>query len=198
MKTVPIFHFFRTHILKCQKGITLVEILVTALIISILMGVAGPRVAGFFTSKRENLVIFTGIIRKVFDDAFLNDRVNYLIIHLSEPTLSESEEEEEGSLMIRENGISVANLVNGKFVESKRKIFEYKKFPDSFRIDEVVLNTGEVITSGNVMIPFYPQGYSNNVIIHLVINDEERISVRIYKQLKDPEIDKGYTFFDSV
>jgi prepilin-type N-terminal cleavage/methylation domain-containing protein len=198
MNTLPVIHFLRNRILKCQKGVTLVEILVAALIISILVGTVGPRVSGFFSSKRENLVIFTGIIKKVFDDAFLNDRVNYLVIHLSDSALLESDEEEESDLLTRENGISVANLVEGRFVESKRKLFKHKRFPDSFRIDEVVLHTGETITSGNVMVPFYPQGYSDNVIIHLIINDEERISVRIYKQLKEPEIEKGYTFFDRV
>jgi prepilin-type N-terminal cleavage/methylation domain-containing protein len=198
MNTLPVIHFFRRRILKCQKGVTLVEILVTALIISILVGIVGPRVSGFLSNKRENLVIFTGIIKKVFDDAFLNDKVNYLVIHLSDSTLSESDDEDESNLLSRDNGISVANLVDGRFVESTRKLFTHKKFPDSFRIDEVVINTGETITSGNVIVPFYPQGYSDNVIIHLIINDEERISVRIYKQLKEPEIEKGYTFFDRI
>jgi prepilin-type N-terminal cleavage/methylation domain-containing protein len=198
MKIVPILHFLRNRVLKCQKGVTLVEILVVVLIISILVGSVGPRVTGFFSSKRENLIIFTGIIKKVFDDAFLNDRVNYLVIHLSDSTLSETDEEEESDLLQRENGISVANLIDGRFVESKRRIFQHKRFPDSFRIDEVVLHTGETVTSGNIIVPFYPQGYSDNVIIHLIINDEERISVRIYKQLKEPEIEKGYAFFDRV
>jgi prepilin-type N-terminal cleavage/methylation domain-containing protein len=198
MKIVPILHFLRNRVLKCQKGVTLVEILVVVLIISILVGSVGPRVTGFFSSKRENLIIFTGIIKKVFDDAFLNDRVNYLVIHLSDSTLSETDEDEESDLMQRENGISVANLMDGRFVESKRRIFQHKRFPDSFRIDEVVLHTGETVTSGNIIVPFYPQGYSDNVIIHLIINDEERISVRIYKQLKEPEIEKGYAFFDRV
>ncbi len=192
------FHSFKIRVLKSQKGVTLVEILVAALIISILVGTVGPRVTGFFSSKRENLAIFTGIIKKVFDDAFLNDRINYLVIHLADSALSESENEEENDVMTRENGMSVVNLVNGRFVESKRKLFQNKSFPDSFRIDEVVLHTGEIITGGNVMVPFYPQGYSDNVIIHLIVNDEERFSIRIYKQLKEPEIEKGYTFFDRV
>ncbi len=195
---MPVILFFKSRVLKCRKGVTLVEVLVVALIISILIGVAGPRVAGFFTGKRENLVVLTTLIKKVFDDAFLNDRINYLVIHLGDTALSETDEDEESDLMQRENGISVANLVDGRFKESKRKIFKFKSFPGSFRIDEVVLHTGETITSGNVMVPFYPQGYSDNVIIHLLINDEERISVRIYKQLKEPEVEKGYSYFDRV
>ena len=61
--------------------------------------------------------------------------------------------------------------------------------------EEILLSTGEKITTGNVLIPYYPGGQSDNVILHILINNEENWSLRIYKMRKEPEIFHGYINF---
>jgi len=182
-------HFFN------NKGFTLIEIIVVIVIISIVMIITLPRITNFMSNDRENFAILTGKIAKTFDDSFLHDKVNYLAIHL-EGTMLESTEDDD-TIWGRDNGISVINLENGKFVDNKRKILAYKKFPESFRIEEIILSNGEKLTEGTALVPYYPQGYSDNVIIHILVNDEEQWSLRIYKHLKEPRIIPEYITFES-
>jgi len=179
-----------------NKGFTLIEIIVVIVIISIVMMITIPRVSSFLGNKRENFAILTSKIAKTFDDAFLHNHINYLAIHL-EGTMLESTEDDD-NIFGRDNGISVVNLSNGKFVDSQRKILQYKNFPESFRITEVLLSSGETITEGNVLIPFYPQGYSDNVIVHLLVDDEEQWSLRIFKHLKEPRLIPEYVNFETT
>jgi hypothetical protein len=175
----------------------MIEIMVVITIISIMSMIAIPKLTGFFSNKRENLAVITGLITKTFDDSFLREKINYLIIHLYNGTTYP----EKGSMQItkdvfnRSNGISIVNLKDGIFIDNNRKIFQYKEFNNSFKIEEVLLTSGERIQNGNVLIPFYPQGFSDNVIIHLLVNDEEKISIRILKHLKEPKVLSGYVTF---
>jgi prepilin-type N-terminal cleavage/methylation domain-containing protein len=175
-------------------GFTLIEIIVVVAILSILFMIAAPRVTRLFSTQREYFAIFTGMIVSTFDDAFLNNRTDYLTLHLGNPDLDDAAAGRE--LFNRTNGVSVLNIADGEFVESKRKSLGYKKFPDSFRIEEVLLPTGEKITRGNALIPFYPQGYSCNAIVHVLVNGEQQWTVRIDKHIKEPKVLEGYVGYD--
>ena len=59
------------------------------------------------------------------------------------------------------------------------------------------MGSGEKITSGNVLIPFYPRGHSDDVIVHILSNDDERFSMRISKFRKEPKILPDYVSFDT-
>lgn len=178
----------------------MVEIMVVITIISIMSMVAVPRISGFFSNKRENLAVFTGIAVKTFDDSFLHEKINYLVIHLSSGSVGSDDALSSSSkdIFSRGNGLSVVNLMDGAFQDNPRKLFRYKHFNDSFRVEEVVLSSGEIIQSGNVLIPFYPQGYSDNVIVHILVNNEEKISVRIFRHLKEPRVYPGYITFQET
>lgn len=152
-----------------------------------------PRISRFFDSKRNNFLTLTTVIAKTFDDSFLKDRTNFLMIHLYEPM---EELDEENEIFSRTNGISVVTMDReGKFHDSKNRLLKYREFSESFRLEAVVLSTGEKIGTGNVLIPFYPKGYSDNAIIHILVNEEERWSVRIFKLKKEAEIFPDYIDF---
>ncbi|MBN2039854.1 MAG: prepilin-type N-terminal cleavage/methylation domain-containing protein [Spirochaetes bacterium] len=179
--------------LRGNQGFTLVELLIVIVIISIMSLVVVPRISDIFDNKRSSFVILTAMIAKTFDDSFINERQNFLLIHLYDSLESTDLEDE---VFSRDNGISIViRNEDGKFRDNPNKMLQYKKFSDSFRIEEVVLSTGEQITAGNVLIPFYPSGYSDNVILHILVNDDERWSVRIYKMRKEPEIFPEYISF---
>ncbi|MDY6934341.1 MAG: prepilin-type N-terminal cleavage/methylation domain-containing protein [Spirochaetota bacterium] len=182
--------------LKGRDGFTLLEIIIVIVIISVMSMFIAPRMVNYFGSARSHFVVMTTIIAKTFDDSFINDRMNFLVIHLYEPF--EESEGEIDELFSRQNGVSVVNFnEKGKFVKSNNKLLGYKGFPESFKIEEVVLSTGEKVHLGNVLIPFYPQGYSDNVILHILVNAEERWSIRIYKLRKEAKVFPDYIEFES-
>ena len=176
-----------------NHGFTLIELLIVISILSVMSLIVAPRISNIFDSKRSNFIILTTMIAKTFDDSFVNGKLNFVLLHLHEPM---STEEPEDKIFSRDNGISVAvRNNNGSFEDSKNKLLQYKKFSDSFKIEEIILSTGEKVTNGNVLIPFYPDGMSDNVILHIFVNNEENWSVRIYKMRKEPEIFPGYIDF---
>ncbi|MDY6968465.1 MAG: type II secretion system protein [Spirochaetota bacterium] len=179
---------------KNDRGFTLIEVLIVIAIISLMSLFVAPRISNFFGSARGSFIILTNMIAKTFDDSFINERLNFMVIHLSEPGEDTGEDKED--IFSHTNGVSVVNLnEEGIFKETSNKLLKYKEFPDYFILEEVLISTGETITNGNVLIPFYPQGYSDNVILHILVNNEERWSVRIYKLQKEAEIFRDYIEF---
>lgn len=177
-----------------DRGFTLIELVVVIAIISILFMIAVPRITRVFSSQRENFAIFTGMVAATFDDAFLKNRTDFFTIYLTAPDPDDAMGQKD--VFNRKNGVAVLNYVNGEFVDTKRNKLKFKEFSQSFLIEEVIPPTGEAITNGNVMIPFYPQGYSNNYIIHVLVNGEQKWSIRIDKHLKEPKVVEGYATFD--
>lgn len=192
MRAVP--GLIKNKMAHDARGFTLIELVVVIAILSILMMIAVPRVTRIFSSQRENFAIFTGMIAATFDDAFLKNRTDFFTIYLTAPDPDDAMGQKD--VFNRKNGIAVLNYVNGEFVDTKRKTLRFKEFPQSFLIEEVLPPSGEAITNGNVMIPFYPQGYSNNYIIHVLVNGEQKWSIRIDKHIKEPKVFEGYATFE--
>jgi len=187
--------FNRRKLTPDNRGFTLVEIVVVIAIVAVFFMIAAPRVTRVFSSQRENFAICTGMIVKTFDDAFLHNRTNYLTIHLQSPDPDDSLGQTD--VFNRSNGISVLNIVNGEFVDSKLKSLRFKQFSEAFQIEEVILANGEKLRNGNVMIPFYPQGYSDNAIIHVLVNGDQQWSVRIDKHMKEPRVLEGWITYEA-
>ncbi len=175
-----------------NQGFTLIEIIVVLSIISIITMFSMPQIGRFFNGKEKNMGLLTSMITKTFDDSFLNDRINYIVFHLSS---AGDDEDKKEALFSRQNGVSVVNLVNGNFEETKRKLLKNIIFKNSFKLNEILLSNGNQYAEGNVLIQFNPKGFSQNFILHIEI-DEEIWSVRNYKHLKDPEVSKGSLGFD--
>lgn len=186
--------FFKTF---CDsRGFTLIEMVVVLVILSIIALSALPRISGFLNSERKGMAILTGMAVAAFDDALISDHINYLVIHLNEHEIKDNDD---GELFQRRNGVSVVSLSDGKFVESERKMLKHREFDENFLLEEVILSTGEKISTGNVLIPFYPDGHGDDIILHVRISAEEQWTVRMYRFIKEPLVKKGYfTFEDEV
>ncbi|MBP7735816.1 MAG: prepilin-type N-terminal cleavage/methylation domain-containing protein [Spirochaetes bacterium] len=182
--------FIKKKIRLNSRGFTLIEMVVVIAVISILAMIAVPRVTRVFSSQRQNFAIFTGMIASTFDDAFLKNREDILAVYLNAPDPEDPMGQKE--IFNRRNGIAVINSINGEFYDSKRKTLQFKQFSQNFIIEEVLTPTGETFTSGWIPITFYPQGYSNNYIIHVLVNGEQKWSIRIDKHLKEPKVMEGY------
>ncbi len=183
--------FFRA--LFDSRGFTLIELVVVLVIFSIIALSALPRISGFLNTERKGMAILTGMAVAAFDDALVSDRINYLVIHLDE---DEGRDKDDDELFRRRNGVSVVSLSNGKFVESERKMLKHREFNENFILDEVILSTGEKITTGNVLIPFYPDGHGDDIILHVKIEGDEQWTVRMYRFIKEPLVRKGYLTFE--
>jgi prepilin-type N-terminal cleavage/methylation domain-containing protein len=183
-----------------DRGFTFIEIMVVLVVISIMALAVAPRMTNFFKNERENSAILTGLIAKTFDDSFLNDRINYLAIHLYDPgdEASETADKKLKDIFSRRNAVSVLRLENGAFTDNRRRILETRNFADSFRLQEVILSSGEIMKRGTVIVPFYPRGYSDDVIIHVLMNGTDRASIRIRKHMKEPQVAPEYIGFDDI
>jgi len=181
-----------------NRGFTLIETIIVVVVLSIMALAVTPRLTTFFSSERENMAILTGIITKTFDDSFLNSHTNLLAIHLHSAgdEFSDSDDTHVREIFSRTNGLSVLKLEEGKFIENDKKMLQYRGFPDSFMIEEVLFSNGEISRNGTKLVAFYPQGYSDNIIIHILVNNEDRWSVILHKYLKEPVVVKEYKSFE--
>ncbi len=185
----------RTPLPGGNGGFTLLELIIVISILSIIGLVVFPRISSFLQGERGRFVLLTGIIAKTFDDAFLRGNMNYCVIHLNQGNAEMTEYDDR--IFSRKNGISVVTLApDGKFFESPNRLLKYQSFPDSFRFEEVLLENGESAAQGNVLIPFYPAGYADNAILHILVNGSDRWSVRIYRFKKEAKIISGYVTFE--
>lgn len=188
----------RPSICKNNEGFTLIEVLVVIALLAIMSAAALPRLTSFFNTAGENTAIATTLIVRAFDDAFIHDSINYLAVHLAAPPEEEETDDASKEIFTRRNAISVLKLKDGVFVDSSRQILKSRQFPDSFRIEQAILSSGELVTSGSVLVPFYPAGYSDNVLLHVLINNQRRISIKIRKYMKEPEVIEDYIAFNDA
>ncbi|MBN2160057.1 MAG: type II secretion system protein [Spirochaetes bacterium] len=178
-------------------GFTLVEIVVVVAILGILVMIAAPRITRVISSHRKDFAIFTGIIAATFDDSFLNNRTNYLTIYMRNPDPDDAQNQKD--VFNRKNGIGVLNYneTTGEYKDSSRKSLKFKEFSDSFQIIEVIDPSGGKKSNGYYMITYNPHGFSDNRIIHILVNDEQQWSVRIDKHLKEPRVLEGYIGYEA-
>ncbi|TAL31356.1 MAG: type II secretion system protein [Spirochaetes bacterium] len=181
--------------LSGREGFTLVELIIVISILSVMAMVVAPRIANFMNAERSGLIVVRALISKAFDDAFVKGRTNYVVFHLYERDMELSKFNE--GVFERKNAISVLNLSpEGKFTDSPQRLLRFHEFSDAFRIEEVLFAGGQVVRRGNVLVPFHPAGYSDDVIVHVLVNGTDQRSVRISKFLKEPSIEQGYARYE--
>lgn len=155
-----------------------------------------PRIVNYLSSARDNFLVLSAIVTKTFDDAFINHRTNFIVIHCHsrENEISDIS----NSLFERTNGISVAILNDtNEFTDNPNKLLKHREFPDTFAIKEILLPDGTSYTTGNVIIPVYSSGFTSGAILHIATNDEEW-SVVINPYIKFPKVVKGYTTYEDI
>ena len=183
---------------QSNQGFSLIEILIVITLLSIVSIVIVPRVSNLFDNSQKNLSLVSSMVVKTFDDAFINNRINFLRVHLYFTAVTEFDDQNK-EILERSNGISVVNVTTeGLMFDSQNKMLKPRQFSSGFMINRVLLDDGSDITSGTALIPFYPDGFSQNAIIHVTLNDTEHYSIIISKLMKYPYTKEGHIDFESM
>jgi prepilin-type N-terminal cleavage/methylation domain-containing protein len=181
-----------------NKGFSLVELIVAITLISIIAVVVAPRISAFFGGQQKNLTVLTTVLSKTFDDSFTKNRINYVALHLANPS-AEPDEGPNSEILNRTNGYTVVTLDEfGTMSESKRTVLKSRSFPNNFLITEIITQDGRLQNSGTVLIPFYPEGYSSDTIIHITTDQLEDYSIILSKLKKEPYTTKGFVNFETM
>ncbi len=140
-------------------GFTLIELMVVMLLISIVLAVAIPKFdGGAFQDPVKKLSRWMiNTVRSLRSAAIQKQKVQGLMIDLSNNRMW---------------------LVNDEMDELALAAASDKalKLPDTIRIKEVQFPHQESITSGTTEVYFYPAGYSDQVLIHLEADQNERFT----------------------
>ncbi len=157
--------------LRENSGFTLIELVIVMAIISLMSVIALPKLSGFFGNERKESSIIQAYIEAVTDDSFVKRKTNYLSIQLSKS--GDKNAELFNDKYNETNILSVYELKDGKFIPNTSNILRSRSFSSSFILNEVILDGGKSITSGNVLIPFYSDGTSVGFILKIISSDSK-------------------------
>lgn len=161
---------------KDNSGFTLIELVVVMAILALMSVIALPRLTGMLGDQRKESSILKAYIEAVTDDAFVHRKTNYLCINLSRPGNKNSELFDER--YNDSNIVNVYELSDGKFIQSKNRVLRDRGFSYSFILDEVILEGGRNINSGNVLIPFYSDGTSAGFVLKVIYGDSKIVFIK--------------------
>ncbi len=152
-----------------NRGFTLIELVVVIAILTVISVIALPTLSGIFGNGRKESSIIKSYIEAVTDDSFVHRKNNYLCIQLSKTGNKNSElfNDEYNDT----NVLSVYELHDGKFIPNKNNILKRRKLGTSLNLNEVTLNGGKNINSGNVIIPFFSDGTSESFVLKILFGD---------------------------
>jgi prepilin-type N-terminal cleavage/methylation domain-containing protein len=188
---------FLLKTIKASHGFTLIELIIVVAILSMLAALVVPKFVNVFGGGKGEMLTFTSMIAKTFDNAFLREEQCFLAIHCASPDVKTQSNDPNG-IMSRENGVSVTVFnKEGFFEDTKNRSLPRKRFPSSFRVEEIILSNGEKITQGTVLIPFTPDGFSSDTIVH-ILSGQDRYSVIIYRLKKEPRVFPDFVDFEAV
>jgi prepilin-type N-terminal cleavage/methylation domain-containing protein len=148
-------------ILRNNKGLTLVEIMVVITLISIMLAFAVPNFQSLTTDttkETNNWIVLT--VKMLKQGALRNKKTYTLHVSMESNKIWYTQETDEGEG--EEEG------------EEENKILGEYKIPEGLKIVDVEFPEEEQISSGEVEINFYVKGFSDRAIIHIENEDDDK------------------------
>jgi hypothetical protein len=156
-----------------------------------------PKFVNVFSGGKGEMLTFTSMIAKTFDNAFLREEPCFLAIHCASPDVT-IKANDPNNILSRENGVSITVFnKEGVLEDTKNRSLPRKRFPSSFRIEDIILSNGEKISRGTALISFTTDGFSSDTIIH-ILSGNDRYSVIIYRLKKEPRVFPEFVDFEAV
>jgi len=144
-----------------SPGFTLLEMIIAIALISIFLAVTVPRVSRAVRSEAANRKVLFSVFALSRNDAMRSGEPRFLLVHLDRDDGSTED------LSSRSNGISVvAFSPEGSVTELPGETFRFRQFNDFFTLTEVINSRGIRVSAGEMMIPLYPDGTSESVLLN--------------------------------
>ena len=171
------------------RGFTLIELIVVITLISVMMFFAVPRLnTNLLTSDSRSVSKWMLLTVKGLKQKSLREQTPHVLqVDLDNQKLSGGAEMK-GDSEAPEAMDAFEELDAGKKQAGKSEELE---LPDGFRLIDVAFPGKTPVSSGIAEIRFYPEGYSDHVLIHMEDRDADRITFEIAPFLPQVQIHKN-------
>jgi hypothetical protein len=130
-------------------------------LISIFLVVTVPRVSRAVRSEAANRKVLLSVFSVTRNEAMRAGQPRFLLVHLNRDDGSADD------FSSRSNGISVMGFgPEGTLTELPGEMFRFRQFNNFFTLTEVVTSRGVRVSAGEIMIPLYPDGTSESVLLN--------------------------------
>ncbi len=166
-----------------SPGFTLVELAIVLFIIGIISGLAIPRLrdvsAAELTATAQRL---SHTVRYVYEESAMRGTVVALAFDLDRQAY----------------WVSKLDPSTGQFVEDTSLLSRRVELPPDVRIADVVLPTVGKVYQGLAPTHFYPEGYADRTVVHLMDRKGHALTLRIDPVRGWGEVLEGYKDFEAV
>jgi general secretion pathway protein H len=164
------------------RGFTLIEIMVVLAIIGAIMVSIAPRLVDRKSKMKESVRKLATLTREIHNAARLYNSTYRIVIKMDEKkghsysiesapgnvTLLSSAQEEEMQKMISSDQEKAKSKSKHQFAEDSRILKKPVELPNGFYFGEIEYgNRSEGISEGVAYIHFFPQGLTEEAVIHL-------------------------------
>ena len=210
---MPTFHQIPSTKKISQQGMTLVEILVVVALIGLITFVALPSVSNFFkisinSATREmaatikesyNSTVVTGNIHRIAYDL---ENAEFWVESGPKTLLLDTEEskqkEEQRKRYARESD-ELKNSAGSKFKLEKTITRKKKSLPRGVVFEDIITEQSpEPIKAGIAYTHFFPQGLTEQTIIHLKDSDDHKVSLIIEPLIGRTTLESSYITGDRI
>lgn len=144
---------------SCAAGFTLIELMVVMMMVTIILAVAIPRFDGGVFQDPTKAVArrMINTVRSLRSKAVQHQQLQSLVVDL------DSQRFWMANIAMDEQAIAAA----------EEKAYT---LPETVRFMEILFRNRDPVTAGKTTIHFYPAGYSDHAVIHLLNDDRDRFS----------------------
>ena len=166
----------RVQIIWTQDGLSLVELSIVILLLSLVLLLTFPRFGAVLASQRlkSSGHLITGMVRHVYDQSTAKKRLYRLNYHLTD-----------GDLW------ATYLTDDGEFVDDQSRLAHRRKLPTGVQFEDVVTPV-EKVKEGQAYTQFFPTGLVDPSIVHLRSDDGSQLSVLIQPLGGRVHIETGY------
>jgi prepilin-type N-terminal cleavage/methylation domain-containing protein len=165
---------------SARAGFTLIELIVVIAVLGVILFFSMPRFQGTVLQdsrqKAVRWVIYT--VKALRQDAVKRQKTHTLHVETGS-----------GSMWVSDESMSEEELEN-----AREGAYE---FPDPMEIVDVEFPDGEKTAYGRADLRFYPKGYSDRAMIHIRVNDDEEMTLRVEPFLPNVKVYDTYEGFEN-
>ena len=168
------------------RGFTLIELIVVITLISVMMFFAVPRLnTSLLTSDSRSVSKWMLLTVKGLKQKSLREQTPHVLqVDLDNQKLS-------GAAEIKTSAETPEAMEAFGELDADEKQAgksEALELPEGFRLIDVVFSGKTPVSSGIAKVRFYPEGYSDHVLIHMEDRDADRITFEIAPFLQQVQI----------